>query len=262
MTTAHSPEDLLNRTAVGPDGEKIGTVGQVYINDETGWPDWATVNTGLFGMKENFVPLQGTRLDGDNLVLPFGKDTVKNSPDVEDASHLDPDEQDSLYRYYQQYLGAGAQHATGADPRQHLGREGEGVSGPAADESMTRSEEHLDVGTQRVETGRATLRKYVVTEQQTTTMPVSHEEVVVEREPITDANRDAALAGPDISEDEHEVTLHAERPVVTTQAEPVERVRLGTETVTGQEQVSGEVRKEHIEVDDPSADPDHPSDDR
>jgi len=261
MTSAHGPEDFLNRTAVGPDGEKIGTVGQVYVNDETGLPDWATVNTGLFGTKENFVPLRGTRLEGEDLVLPFGKDTVKDSPDVEDSSHLDADEQDSLYRYYQQYLGAGAPHTAGAGPDQGLGREGADLPDAAAGEAMTRSEEHIDVGTQRVETGRATLRKYVVTEQQTATVPVSHEEVVVEREPITDANRDAALAGPDISEDEHEVTLHAERPVVTTQAEPVERVRLGTETVTGEQQVSGEVRKEHIEVDDPSTGPDHHSDD-
>jgi len=81
-------------------------------------------------------------------------------------------------------------------------------------------------------------------------VPVSREEVTLEREPITDANVGNALDGPDISEEEHEVTLHAERPVVETEAVPVERVRLGKETVTGQETVSGEVRKEQIEFDD------------
>ena len=115
---------------------------------------------------------------------------------------------------------------------------------------MTRSEEHLNVGTERVEAGRARLRKYVVTEQQTVSVPVSHEEVRVEREPITDENRGDAVDGPAISEEEHEVILHAERPVVATEAVPVERVRLGTETVTEQQQVSGEVRKEQIEVHD------------
>ena len=117
---------------------------------------------------------------------------------------------------------------------------------------MTRSEERLRVGTEQVETGRARLRKYVVTEQQSVQVPVSREEVRVEREPITDTNRGDALSGAAITEEEHEVVLHAERPVVATEAVPVERVRLGTETVTEQETVTGEIRKEQIEVDDPS----------
>jgi len=92
----------------------------------------------------------------------------------------------------------------------------------------------------------------VVTDQQSVQVPVSREEVRVEREPITDANRGDALSGGQITEEEHEVVLTAERPVVTTEAVPVERVRLGTETVTEQQNVSGEVRKEQIELDDPA----------
>jgi uncharacterized protein (TIGR02271 family) len=114
---------------------------------------------------------------------------------------------------------------------------------------MTRSEEQLRVGTETVEAGRARLRKYVVTENVTTTVPVSHEEVRIEREPITDANVGDALDGPAISEEEHEVVLHAERPVVAKEAVPVERVRLDTETVTEQETVSDSVRKEQIDTD-------------
>jgi uncharacterized protein (TIGR02271 family) len=114
---------------------------------------------------------------------------------------------------------------------------------------MTRSEEQLHVGTQQVETGRARLRKYVVSENVTQTVPVSHEEVRLEREPITDANVGAALDGPAISGEEHEVTLHAERPVVEKEAVPVERVRVGKDTVTEQEQVTDTVRKEQIELD-------------
>ncbi|MEW1912137.1 PRC and DUF2382 domain-containing protein [Kitasatospora sp. NPDC085895] len=114
------------------------------------------------------------------------------------------------------------------------------------DEAMTRSEEEMHVGTERVETGRARLRKYVVTENVQKTVPVRHEEVRIEREPITDANRDAAMSGEDITESEHEVTLHAERPVVATETVPVERVRLNTEEVVEEETVSGEVRKERI----------------
>jgi uncharacterized protein (TIGR02271 family) len=114
---------------------------------------------------------------------------------------------------------------------------------------MTRSEERLNVGTRSEEVGRARLRKYVVTENVTETVPVSREEVRVEREPITDANVGNALDGPAISEEEHEVTLHAERPVVEKEAVPVERVRLDKETVTDQERVAADVRKEEIEVD-------------
>jgi uncharacterized protein (TIGR02271 family) len=218
-------------------------------------PDWVTVNTGLFGMKENFVPLRGSTIDGDSLVLPFGKNVVKDAPDVSDASHLDVDEQEALYAYYEGYLTGGGD-STGTEyqrtGRVHRGARTEGfdTSGRTTDDAMTRSEERLSVGTQRVEAGRARLRKHVVTEQKTATVPVSHDEVRVEREPITDANRGDAYAGPELSEEEHEVVLHAERPVVQTETVPVERVRLGTETVTEQQNVSGPVRKEQIEVQD------------
>ena len=114
---------------------------------------------------------------------------------------------------------------------------------------MTRSEERLNVGTQAAETGRARLRKYVVTENVTQTVPVSREEVRVEREPITDANVGDATSGPDISEEEHEVVLREERPVVEKEAVPVERVRLDTETVNDEVTVSEDVRKEQIDTD-------------
>ncbi len=259
MTNALNPDVYVGRNAVDPQGDKIGTVGQVYLNDQTGQPDWITVNTGLFGMKENFAPLNGSSFNGDDLVLPFDKSIVKDSPDIGDSSHLDTDEQQSLYAYYQRYLGTGAAE-TGSDDQTNANggdagyKRGEGydVSGPNTDEAMTRSEEQLTVGTEKVESGRARLRKYVVTEQQTVQVPVSHEEVRVEREAITDANRGDAVSGAAITEEEHEVVLTAERPVVTTEAVPVERVRLGTETVTDQESVTGEVRKEQIELDDPA----------
>lgn len=80
---------------------------------------------------------------------------------------------------------------------------------PTTDEAMTRSEERMHVGTATEETGRARLRKYVVTETVQQSVPVSHEEVRLEREPVTEANSGRAMAGPEISEEEHEVTLHA-----------------------------------------------------
>lgn len=262
MSAPQSPQVYLNRTAVDPQGNKIGSVGQVYLDDRSGEANWITVNTGLFGMKENFAPLFGASLRGeDELVLPFDKDVVKDSPDIADASHLSIAEQEQLHSYYQQYLGetasGGAVDAGSGETAASSGSlsgagyqtEGYDTSGSTTDEAMTRSEEQLTVGTQTVEAGRARLRKFVVTEQQTVSVPVSHEEIRVVREPITDGNVGQAVDGPQISEEEHEVVLHAERPVVTTEAVPVERVRLGTETVTEEESVTGEVRKEQIEVD-------------
>ncbi|MCH6161168.1 PRC and DUF2382 domain-containing protein [Streptomyces marispadix] len=142
--------------------------------------------------------------------------------------------------------GTRAYERTGADTGAGAGA---GTAGFATgQDAMTRSEEHLRVGTERFETGRARLLKYVVTEEVEQTVPVRHEEVRIEREPITEANRDDALSGPAISEDSYEVVLHDERPVVETEAVPVERIRLVTEEHVDQETVRGTVRKERIEV--------------
>ena len=113
---------------------------------------------------------------------------------------------------------------------------------------MTRSEEELRVSKQRHQTGTARLRKYVVTENVNLKVPVEKQRVRIEREPITDANRAAAMSGPDIAEREHEVTVTEERPVVTKKTVPKEQVRLAKETVTETETVGGQVRKEQIDV--------------
>jgi uncharacterized protein (TIGR02271 family) len=89
----------------------------------------------------------------------------------------------------------------------------------------------------------------VVTENVTQTVPVQREEVRLEREPITQGNRDEAPRGPGISEAEHEVVLHEERPVVDKETVPIERVRLDTATVTEEVTVDEQVRKERIEAD-------------
>jgi uncharacterized protein (TIGR02271 family) len=234
MTTSQQWDNLIGLTAVDSDGDKIGKVGQVYLDDDAGQPKWVTVSTGMFGTRESFAPLYNASTRDGQLVLAVPKQLVKDAPSIDDDGHLADTEVAALYQHYATHLEPVA------------GAAGDDTSGPITDDAMTRSEEQLHVGTESVAAGRARLRKYVVTENVTTTVPVSHEEVRLEREPITDANRDAALSGADISEEEHEVRLHAERPVVTKETVPVERVRLATETVTGEEQVSAEVRKEQI----------------
>ena len=115
---------------------------------------------------------------------------------------------------------------------------------------MTRSEEELWVTTAQRERGRVRLRKYVTTEHVQQVVPVRRERVRLAREPITDANIDAATSGPDISEAEHEVMLLEEEPVVEKRVVRRARIRLDKDTVTGEEWVTEELRKEQIDVDD------------
>jgi uncharacterized protein (TIGR02271 family) len=243
------------RTMVDPAGDKLGTIDTIYLDDETGQPEWATVTSGLFSAKTAFVPLAQAQDTGDSVQVPYDKQQVKNAPTMEADGQLSQDDEAELYRHYgldySEHRSDSGLPAGTADDRTDVDRDtvGRDVSGPTTDEAMTRSEEELRVGTETRERGRARLRKYVTTEQQQVTVPVSREEVRVEREPITDANLDAATSGPAISEEEHEVTLHQEEPVVEKRAVPRERVRLDTETVTDERQVSEEVRKEQIEVD-------------
>ncbi|CAM5547959.1 MULTISPECIES: PRC and DUF2382 domain-containing protein [Streptomyces] len=290
-------DQLVGLTAYDRDGAKVGSVEQVFLDDGTGKPEWVTVKTGMFGMKETFVPLAGAGHDGEGLHLAYAKDTIKDAPRVDADEHLDAAEERELYAHYgvtrggasgktgdemsgrgdttsetgtgTQAAAAGTAGAAGAAGRsQGTGRPtedrplaGAGAGSPAMSRSgadmgderatyadeMVRSEEQLRVGTEEQEVGRARLRKVVVTEDVSTTVPVSHEEVHLVREPIGEGDR---TRGTEIGEAEAEVTLHAERPVVRKEAVPVERVRLETEKVTEQREVSDTVRKEEIQYDD------------
>lgn len=261
MTTPQDVQQIIGRTAVDSEGNKVGKIGQAYLDERSGLPLWVTVATGLLGTRQSFAPIDGSRFDGEQVTLAVSKDLVKDAPSIDEEGRIGASEQEALYQHYADYLGSGqAAGRTGYGGGGGLAdgtaeAPGRDTSGPVTDDAMTRSEEQLRVGTETVEGGRARLRKYVVTENVSTTVPVSHEEVRVEREPITDANRDAAPSGEPISEEEHEVTLRAERPVVAKEAVPVERVRLATETVTEDAAVSETVRKEQIEEPEVDASP-------
>jgi uncharacterized protein (TIGR02271 family) len=265
MPDIDTVQSWRGRTMVDPGGDKLGTIDAIYLDDKTGQPEWATVTSGLFAAKAAFVPLAQAQDMGDSVQVPYVKQQVKNAPTMRADGQLSQDEEAELYRHYgleysEHRSDSGLPAGTGqdVDPRD---RDRDGVyddvqdravgrdtSGPTTDDAMTRSEEELRVGIQTRERGRARLRKYVVTETQQVTVPVQREEVRVEREPITDANIDAATSGPAISEEEHEVTLREEEVVVDKRAVPKERVRLDTETVTDERQVSEDLRKEQIEV--------------
>lgn len=311
--------ELDGLTVYDNDGEKVGSVGRVYVDDDTGKPDWVTVKTGLFGMKESFVPLSGARRVGSDLHLAHPKESVKDAPRVDADAHLSVAEEEELYRHYgltrksgnlgenrpagmdaPTTAGTGAMGAAGAAGTARGGKTAPGAKATgkattagtgagaattgaagmagagsgtgrhrdtdasttarplagagagtsrAADmsgkEEMIRSEEELHVGKEEYESGKARLHKYVVTEEVTRTVPVSHEEVRVVREPVQPGEKTTGTT--DFGEQDVEVTLHAERATVRKEAVPVERVRLETNRVTEQKEVSAEVRKEKID---------------
>ena len=244
---------------VDTDGDSIGKIGQVYLDNDSGDVSWVTVKTGFFGSTEAFVPTDQATLSGDTVTAPYDKAKVKGAPHFEAGAELSPADEDELYRYYGIGSGLSAKNVsteyvaqapaeTDTAPKSTdtaLKSTDTTAARTSGDGYITRSEEQLHVGTERVETGRARLRKFVVTEQQTVTVPVSHEEVHVVREAIQPGD---STNGATIGEEAVEVTLTAERPVVQKEVVGVERVKLDTNTVTEQQQVSESVRKEQVEM--------------
>jgi uncharacterized protein (TIGR02271 family) len=262
------------RTMIASDGDKIGKIDEIYLDEETGRPEWALVNTGLLGMKSNFVPLTTATSEGDEVRVDYTKDQVKDAPGIDPDEQLSQQEEAALYRHYGlEYserrsgsglpeggagdagtgaaggagtAAAGTADTSGTSPTS-AGTAGGGRFSREGDDAMTRSEEEVRVGTAEQETGRARLRKYVETDEVEETVPVRRETARIEREPITDANVDDATSGPEITESEHEVTLHEEEPVVEKRTVPKERVRLEKDVETDEEQISETVRKERVE---------------
>ncbi|MET9551892.1 PRC and DUF2382 domain-containing protein [Streptomyces sp. NPDC006645] len=274
----HHVGELTGLTAYDAAGEKIGSVEQAYLDNETGRAEWVTVKTGMFGMKESFVPLSGATRDANGLRFPHAKELVKEAPRMDADEHLDVAQEQELYDHYGLTRPAGRSGGTPGmspapgnaakdkdttmdqDTASGNGAQGRTDTAKAAtppatgrgDEEMVRSEERLRVGTEEHESGRARLRKVVVTENVTTTVPITHEEVRVVREPIKPGDR--TIGRSPMGNAETEVILHAEEAVVRKEAVPVERVHLETEKVTEQKEVSADVRKEQVEYDAPGQD--------
>lgn len=256
------------------DGDKIGSIEEIYLDDRTNEPEWATVNTGLFGTSQSFVPLSGATVTDDGLTVQYSKDQIKDAPRVDAGEHLGVDQEQELYRYYgvdgqgaegvatdRTDVAAGTAAAGTAGAAGHVGDRDEraGADGDIADRdiadrdiadhdadaTMVRHEEHLNVGTEREETGRARLRKYVDEEEQTVSVPVETESAHVVRRPV---DGEVVSDGKAFQEQEVEVDLESERPVVSKETVAVEEVGLEKETHTENVQVSDSVRSERIEV--------------
>ena len=203
MLTDNDVRQVLGATAFGEDGQKIGRVGQVFLDDETGKPEFVTVNTGLFGTKETFIPVQAALFNGDRLEVPFSRDKVKDAPNVEaQQGHLDGPEERRLYEYYGlAYDGSGADlgglgtgtglglgNDTHADDERGVAATGDNLTGKdlrgndlsdatGTGGTRTGTSGTPEAGTTSREAARARLRKLVTTEQETHTVPVGKEHI-------------------------------------------------------------------------------------
>lgn len=295
VQTQTQVRELMGMGVADTNGTKVGTIKQVYLNDDSGSPEWVTVHTGWFGMRESFVPLSGSRKNNDMLQVPYDKETIKGAPNVDADEHLSHAQIVDLYRHYGVRPPGGRRRGDEAETTRDTDRmEGErettettetaetvettgtgGAAGTAGAAGMavrpdrtgrerqamppqsaregaeapmaeiTRSEEQMRIGTERHEAGRVRVHKYIETEMVERTIPVSHEEIRIDREPIVGGEPDPQVS---LTEDDREIILYAERPVVAKETIPVERIHVRTEEVQDEQTVRGELRKERIEV--------------
>ncbi|MCT2261270.1 PRC and DUF2382 domain-containing protein [Brachybacterium muris] len=271
MTFQGNIRDLQRANVIDSTGDKVGSVGQVYVTNEGQDPSWVTVKTGLFGTKETFIPLSDAQFTDGDIRVPYEKSFIKDAPNIDEDGEISQEQEAELYRYYGVQdpsrgtgtldagdrtdrtvgndrtdldnthrgtaAGVGAAGAGAGVDRDHDRRDG--VDG----DGVTLHEERLNVGTQKREAGKARLRKYVVTETEQVEVPVQREELVVERTPATGEDR-----GGTLGEDETTVTLHEERPVVEKETVATENVKVGKRTVTDTETVTEQVGHEEVDV--------------
>jgi len=232
-------DQYVGQTLVSAEGEKIGSIADVYLDAQTQKPEWFVARTGLFGSKVGFVPIAGAGwTDDERVMVPYSKSDVKDAPHIEPGGELSRDEEARLYGHYglqysERESATGLPSGSGgaATPR----------STRTADAGMTRSEEELVAGKKTQAVGRARLVKYVETEHKNVTIPIKRDRVKLVTEPIRDTDREG-----EIREGAQEQTLYEEEPVVGKRTVPKERVRLEKETQTEDREVGADLRKERI----------------
>ena len=252
-------DQLQNASVYATDGDKIGSVGQVYLDDVTNEPTFVTVKTGLFGANETFIPLQQAQTTADGITVPYEKAFVKDAPNVDADGSLTPQEEQRIYEYYSMEYTATEGHVEDR-------RDVDTTAGVVGDRDVVDTDrdvvdtdrrevndadgvvvrdEHLNVGTERKASGRVRLRKQSYTTTETVEVPVTREEVVVERESVDPNSAEARRADAD---GEVSVTTFEETPVVEKTVE-AEKVSLGKRQIQETETVSEELRHEDVKID-------------
>jgi len=168
------------RTVRDRNDEKIGKIGDLYLDEETERPAYAGVRTGLLGRRESILPLEGIVERDGELVAPYDAELVHDAPAIDPDEALDDAEQTRLARHYDAPpespsvpdAPAASSSATDAEPDRGAGAE------------MIRSEEEVVTGTTGMKAAeRVRIRKVLVTENVTKKVPVRREEIRLETDP-------------------------------------------------------------------------------
>jgi uncharacterized protein (TIGR02271 family) len=231
-------DEMRGATVYDSDGDKIGTVEEIFYDQQTRVPEWIGIGTGFFGTKRVLVPVKGSAQYDDGLMVAYEKDFVKDSPDIDEDEISQQCEAD-LAAYY----GLGYSKERSQTGLTDTDRDWSATGTTAEQETVTRAEEEVEVGKRPVDAGTARLRKWVETEPVALDIDLQREVARVTREQI-----DQPVGDHDFGEDEVEVPLHAEKPVVQKQAVAKERVGLQKDVQTERQTIEDEVKKERVEV--------------
>lgn len=243
-----NPADVFGYDVVTADGNKIGSVDNVWVDDATDQLEFVAVKTGFLFGKSHIIPTADAQFGDGAITVPYSEDQIKGAPTFGGDEELDPEQEQEVYSYY------GLDRTTSPSPTGLASDEGTGYSGNQeyattapesnGDQNLTLSEEELQVGKREVEAGRVRLRKVVHTEHQEVPVELRREEVEIERVPAS------GMEVPDnaFEEREIEVPVMREEPVVAKEAHVAGQVNLNKDVETETRTVGGDVRSEDVEV--------------
>lgn len=237
-----SLQQLSGKPVFDSEHQKIGQVEEIFFDEATRQPEWIGIASGgVFGSKHHVVPVEGARIESDGVVVSFSKEQVKNTPSLS-GDEISQDQEATLYQAYGLTYSERPSPSGLPEGRQQGGQQP--ARGRKKDgDSMTRSEEELRIGKRETDAGRVRLRKWVETQPVSQDVQLRREKATIERTPI-----DKPMAGDaSIGEQELDVELRAEEPVVEKRAVAKEEVRLGKESETQTQRVEEQVRRERIE---------------
>lgn len=233
MTDFLSTDRLQDATMYDTEGNIIGTIAEIYFDEDSSEPTFVTVKTQASKTQEIFIPLHQATEAEDGVQVPFQLEFISDAPSIDADGTLTAEEEQRLHDYYSLDYTSGE------------GQDGDADTEANSETVLVRNEE-LEVGTERRSSGEARLRKRTTTETRTVEVPVTREEIVLEREPVDPDSAEARAA--DAGDDEVVVETHEEVPMVTKKVS-AEKVRLDTATVQDTETVSETLRHDDVDVD-------------
>jgi len=219
-------DELRGSSVYDNAGEKIGSVEEIFYDPQTRSPEWLGIGTGFLGTKRVLVPVEGAQATGDGLMVAYSKGHVKAGPDI-DEDEISAEHEAELTAHY------GMSGSTRSST----------VSDGVEDQAITRSEEELEVGKRSVDAGTARLRKWVETEPVALDVELRREVAHVTRERI-----DEPVGDHEFVEEQVDIPLQAEKPVVQKQAVAKERIGVQKDVATETQTVQDELKKERVEV--------------